>query len=301
MGREGPEVGDLLRDRIVAELHLGRVRAGDRLPSVREVAAELGVGVRAAVRAYHQLEAEGLVQIRSRSGVYVARQERLHGELLEETASWLAGVLVNALKRRIAVPGLPDFVRRCTAAVRPRCALLESTEDHLTILGRELSEEIGFEVDPVQLRSPDQPSLETADVLVTTTYHAATARGLADTLRKDLVVLTVDPNVGLALERRLRAGSLTVVCADPAFGARVQATYGARYPGAVRIVLADDPETILSLEPEEPVLLTLEARRRLGPTSLQPLLPHSPTISRESARELVEVLIRLNLAGQRES
>ncbi|CAN5886803.1 hypothetical protein BH23GEM7_BH23GEM7_42280 [soil metagenome] len=305
-------ITERLRDRVIGELHLGRIHAGDRLPGVRELAAEYDVGVRAVVRAYRALEKEGLVEIRSRSGVYVAPQERLSEEVLEETASWLADTLVEAVKRRIPVPGLPEFVRRCTATLRPRCVLLESTEDHLTILSTELRDEYGFDVHPVDLAALGEGrSRESADgeglansvggahLLVTTTYHAASARVIADSLQKPLVVVTAHPNTASTLERRLRSGTLTVVCVDAAFGERMRAVYGGRFPGRVRVVLAGDGESLRALDPEEPVLLTLAARQRLGATLLRSLLPHSPSISPESGRELTQLLVRLNVAAER--
>lgn len=306
------EVGKRLRDRLVGELHLGRLHTGDRLPGVREVADEMGVGVRAVVRAYRELEREGLVEIRSRSGVYVAPQERLDGQVLEETASWLADVLVEAVKRRVPVPRLPEFVRRCTATIRPRCVLLESTEDHLAVLAHELEEELGFEVQALDFRRiggsgrsgsmqrPEIPgAMADAHLLVTTTYHAASARAVAESLGKPLVVVTVHPTVAATLDRRLRADVLTVVCVDPDFGDRVKAVYGGQYADRVRVITVDQREALRSLDPEEPVMLTLAARRRLGEAPPRTLLPHSPSISPESARELTTLLIRMNIAAER--
>lgn len=294
-------ITERLRDRLVGDLHLGRLHSGDRLPAVREVAAELGVGVRAAVRAYRELEREGLVEIRSRSGVYVAPQERLSAELLEETARWLAETLVEAVKRRIPIPHLPELLRRYTGSVRPRCVLLESTEDHLTILGAELRDEFGFDVEEVNLGSGHWTeagvagAVEEADIAVTTTFHAAEARGTAERVGTPLVIVTVHPEIAATLERRLSEGSLTVVCADPAFGERVVAIYADRFPNEIRVVPATDREAVRGLGPADPVLLTLAARQHLGSTELRMLLPHSPSISPESARELAEILVRFNI------
>ena len=82
-----------LRDRILSGLHLGHLQPGDRLPSIRQVAAESGEDARAISRAYRQLEAEGLVEIRTRSGIYVAPQAHLGGDVLEESAQWVALVV----------------------------------------------------------------------------------------------------------------------------------------------------------------------------------------------------------------
>lgn len=306
------DITNRLRDRVVGELHLGRVHSGDRLPGVREIADEMGVGVRAVVRAYRELEKERLVEIRSRSGVYIAPQERLHGEVLQETARWLTEVLGEAVKRRITIGGLPDFVQRCTRTVRPRCILLESTDDHLEVLQSELEEEFGFMVKPLHLKQRGgrdkgtfivprklPRGMSTADFLVTTTYHAPLARELAEKLGKPLIVITVHPSIANALERQLRSDILTVVCADPGFGARVRAIYGGKYEGNIRIIPVKQTAALKRLEDDEPVLLTLAASRRLEGMSLRSLLPHSPTISPDSVRELADLLIRINIAAKR--
>jgi len=305
------QLTERLRDRVIGDLHLSRLHAGDRLPGVREVAEELGVGIRAAVRTYRTLEEEGLVEIRSRSGVYVAPQERLDGQVLEETAAWLADTLVEAVKRRVTVPDLPEFVRRCTATVQPRVALLESTEDHFTILDTELREEYGFTVHPVDLRDlpetmysslarGDLPDVvRSADLIVTTAFHAHIGRAISDSIGKPLVVLTIHPTIASVLERQLRSGSLTVVCADPGIALRLLTIFGDQYADRIRVVLADGEADVAALDPEEPVLLTLAAHRKLGETPLRNLLPHSPSISPDSGRELTRQLIRLNILAER--
>jgi DNA-binding transcriptional regulator YhcF (GntR family) len=73
------ELSDRLRDRILNALHLGTLRPGDRLPSIRTLWREMGVDHRVVAQAYRSLEAEGLVEVRGRSGVSVAPQDQLGG------------------------------------------------------------------------------------------------------------------------------------------------------------------------------------------------------------------------------
>src|SRR2546422_10012243 len=54
-------------------LRLGQLQVGDRLPTVRDVAAELAVNPNTVLKAYRQLETEGLVESRPGLGIFVAR------------------------------------------------------------------------------------------------------------------------------------------------------------------------------------------------------------------------------------
>lgn len=50
----------------------GELAAGTKLPTVRSLAADLGVAVNTVARAYRELEQTGLIQTRGRGGSFVA-------------------------------------------------------------------------------------------------------------------------------------------------------------------------------------------------------------------------------------
>jgi GntR family transcriptional regulator len=54
-------------------LRLGRLEPGDRLPTVREVAAAVAVNPNTVLKAYRELEHEGLAEGRHGQGTYVVR------------------------------------------------------------------------------------------------------------------------------------------------------------------------------------------------------------------------------------
>jgi DNA-binding transcriptional regulator YhcF (GntR family) len=301
-----------LRDRIVSGLHLGRLHTGDRLPSIRELSDEMGINARTIAKAYYTLAAEGLVEIRGRSGVYVAEQDRLDGQLLPETVSWMAGVLTEARKRRMKIPEYHEFVRQCTVAVKVRCAYVESTGDAMRAYCAELDEDWGFDVDTVLLdpdsqkegKSPDRgrvldslvERLRGADLITTSSFLASTVREAAEALDKPMVMLTTHPELQAAILRQLDAGQLTVVAVDPEFGERMRMVYGeATGEGdRVRVVLADNADAVAALDPKVPVLLTRAAHEQLGDVDFPLVFPHSPSLSPECERELAEILIRIN-------
>ncbi len=67
------------------EMASGRLRPGDRLPAARDVAESLGVNLHTVLRAYRDLRAEGLVDLRRGRGAVVTDRAAdlagLHAEI----------------------------------------------------------------------------------------------------------------------------------------------------------------------------------------------------------------------------
>lgn len=301
------ELSDLterLRDQIVTALHVGRLQGGDRLPGVRDVARDTGANPRTVAKAYRELEDEGLVEMRARSGVYVAQQDHWGGRLLEETGRWLGGILLEAWKRNIRIPDLADLIRRCTREAQIRAACVAESEDDRRAICEELTENFGIRSVAVPVAAlPAEsdpagfpPELRESDLIVATPLHSVLARAAADALGKPLVMVSLHPDLVGAIERQLRKGHLTVVCADPAFGDQVRLLHGGERRDQIRVVLAADQDSVAQLDPDEPVLLTRAAQQRIPKRAvLTPLVPFTPFISPESARQVAEWMVRLHM------
>lgn len=63
---------DQLRTQIIDGVRDGRLTAGMRLPTVRDLAGQLGLAVNTVARSYRELESAGIVETRGRSGTFVA-------------------------------------------------------------------------------------------------------------------------------------------------------------------------------------------------------------------------------------
>lgn len=59
-------------DQVRRALLIGTLRAGDPLPSVRELAGQLVVNPRTVSQAYRELESEGVIYVRRGQGTFVA-------------------------------------------------------------------------------------------------------------------------------------------------------------------------------------------------------------------------------------
>jgi DNA-binding transcriptional regulator YhcF (GntR family) len=304
------DVTDRIRNRIIGEMHLGHLRAGDRLPGVRHLARELSADHRAVAAAFRALEEEGLVEVRGRTGTFLARQERVGGEMANETAEWLAAVLTEARRRRLGIPDFPDFVRGSTSRVRLRAVCVDAVEDASAALCMELLEEFG--VEPVSVhpnafpavhgRARPEPhtipqQVHGAHLVVSSVFHAHPVKAAAEAAGKPFVLTTLNEEMTRIVERRLRQDTpLTVVMVDLSFAERLRAAYAhVAGPQMIRPVLAGDRPAIARLDRSEPVLATRAARRALPDLDVPLLLPRFPSISLESTRELAAAIIRLNL------
>jgi DNA-binding transcriptional regulator YhcF (GntR family) len=63
-----------VRERIATRARDGDLPAGTRLPTVRQLATDLGLAVNTVARAYRELEAAGLVETRGRHGTFVTHR-----------------------------------------------------------------------------------------------------------------------------------------------------------------------------------------------------------------------------------
>ncbi|MBL3687606.1 GntR family transcriptional regulator [Leucobacter zeae] len=61
-----------IHDAVVGAVSDGRLLPGQKLPTIRALAAHLGVAVNTAAGAYRALEADGVVEGRGRAGTFIA-------------------------------------------------------------------------------------------------------------------------------------------------------------------------------------------------------------------------------------
>jgi GntR family transcriptional regulator len=76
-------------------LRLGVLREGDQLPTVKDVVARLAINPNTVLKAYRELEHEGLVTARPGVGTFVTRTLTdatlaAHGPLRQDLLRWLA-------------------------------------------------------------------------------------------------------------------------------------------------------------------------------------------------------------------
>ncbi|GLZ35673.1 GntR family transcriptional regulator [Lentzea sp. NBRC 105346] len=93
-------------------VRLGRLRPGDRLPTVRDVVATSGVNANTVLKAYRELELAGLVEARQGSGTYVkATLGTAAPEVLEELRGKFAKWVIEARAAGLEAEDIDALVR----------------------------------------------------------------------------------------------------------------------------------------------------------------------------------------------
>jgi DNA-binding transcriptional regulator YhcF (GntR family) len=103
-----------VRAQLAGLIGAGKLLPGDRLPTVRALAADLGLAVNTVARAYKELEAAGLVETRRRAGTVVA------------SGSHTADVAVSALAAKFAQAAHTAGLGEAAALDLARAALREA-------------------------------------------------------------------------------------------------------------------------------------------------------------------------------
>ena len=76
-----------LMERLIEQIVSGQLGAGDKVPPVRELAAEAGVNPKTMQRALADLEREGLMYTNRTSGRYVTEDKEMIAKIREQIAS----------------------------------------------------------------------------------------------------------------------------------------------------------------------------------------------------------------------
>lgn len=112
--RDGSEVPIYLqlRNQIVSGISAGALEPGEQLPTVRALAAELGVNAMTVSKAYQLLKQEGFIVSDRRSGARVRERGPQDGTLTRESREQLRVLAAEAKARGMS---RVDFLSMCGA------------------------------------------------------------------------------------------------------------------------------------------------------------------------------------------
>jgi GntR family transcriptional regulator len=110
--RLNPSLGTPLYVQLVEHLKhsiaTGAIQAGEQLPSVRKMAEDLLINPNTVVRAYRDLENEGIVELRHGSGVFVRESVSARADVMKKAAP----IIRSAVDRLESLDLGEDDIRR---------------------------------------------------------------------------------------------------------------------------------------------------------------------------------------------
>jgi len=97
-----------LIEQLKLALETGAIRAGEQLPSIREMAEELVINPNTVVRAYRDLETEGIIELRHGAGAFVCVSVVPRAKLMNKAQA----VVQSAIDQLAALDLTEDEIRR---------------------------------------------------------------------------------------------------------------------------------------------------------------------------------------------
>lgn len=223
---------DQARSQLLTALHTGRLGAGDRLPSVRQVAQRNGINLKTAYSIYQRLGAEGYVTLRVGAGAYVADidQSDLEEAYCHSMFKLVKSNLAEAERLKVGPREYLRLVRRLVKKSRSRTArvaVVECNEEQINLFAHEISSRTGLAVSPLLLsllKSSDPHAageIAGADYVATTHFHFREVKALTARCGKPLVQLRLNPAFVPSIIEAARRGALLMVVSNadyfPAF------------------------------------------------------------------------------------
>ena len=125
--------------RVVHLIDHGTFGAGDRVPSVREMAGQMKVSITTVLQAYRMLENQGYIEARPQSGYYVQTRLRMKLEEPGPAKTKIAPCAVNIPTLALCImkdARLPNMVQLGTAIPHPEDVPTEKLNRALAAMGR---------------------------------------------------------------------------------------------------------------------------------------------------------------------
>ena len=210
---------------LVTALHMGKVGAGDRLPSVRQMALRNNINHKTAFSIYQRLHLEGYITLRRGSGAYVSDID--HADLEQAYCLSLFKLIKSNFAEADRLRVSPrDFTKLAQKYLNKsllksvRVAVIECNEEQIGVFADEITNRLGVVVHPLllsQLESPTRSThriLSRADLLTTTHFHFKQVKAMLDSYHKKLLQLRLNPNFVLSIVNAARQGSVLMIVSN---------------------------------------------------------------------------------------
>ncbi|UPW81646.1 GntR family transcriptional regulator [Lysinibacillus sp. Ag94] len=103
-----------LANQLIELIAKGKLKNGDTLPSVRSMAADLGINVSTVSKSYHELEEKGLIELKPKAKAIIigGQKKELQETEVEKVENALKPILAEAIARGLEKDQMTSLFHR---------------------------------------------------------------------------------------------------------------------------------------------------------------------------------------------
>lgn len=266
-----------VKERLLGDIRNGTYRAGDKIPTERELAERLRVSRNTVSQAYQELESEGIITSLQGRGTFVCDQDDT--VRFGNRRGLLRKIVDVALEEAIQLGfSLDDFLDIATARAREkvaslhtaRVAFIECNREQIEHFSRKL-EYGGVHITPVllddlrDLQKNDLQYVESADLVVTTLFHYDEVQELLG-FRREILAIALDPELETVVKiaRIPPSKRVGLICRSDNFAGKV--LYSLKQAGLdeldIQSTIVTEPTAIADFVSVIDVAIVSPSRRR---------------------------------------
>ncbi|MBI4457322.1 MAG: GntR family transcriptional regulator [Acidobacteria bacterium] len=212
-----------VKEQLLSGLYTGKLKPGDRLPSVREMARHAAINLKSAQRIYQKLAQENYVEIHRASGVFVRERDQQAYDRMRRRAvhKLITDTLEKARGLGLSLEKLHQLIDNISTGRNLRRIVLTVVdhEEEANIFSNEIRERVPpADVHVLSLGEPqdggDSAGLEKSEYILTTSWHLDIVQELAGRFRKPVLEIRPNPLISAEILEAARTHNVALVVKD---------------------------------------------------------------------------------------
>ncbi len=214
---------DQIKGQLLSAIYCGKIKEGDRLPSIRELAEALDVNYKTVRKIYLRLAQESYIEIVKGSGAFLQKRsgENTYERMRRQAIFRLLGEMSD--KARNLGLSSKRFIKLLESYssgtnLRKIHLVVIDHEEEAFIFSRELELRLGVNVSPVsldQIQSNGVTKLfKDSDYFLTTSWHMEEVSPLAERYRKKIVEIKPSHEIYTEILSAARDRNVAIVIQD---------------------------------------------------------------------------------------
>lgn len=219
----GLSLYEQVKGQLLSGLYTGKLKPGDRLPSVRDLSSHADINSKSAQRIYRKLAAENYVEVRRASGVFVRERDQQADDRMRRKA--IDKLISETLEKARGLGLTPEKLERLIENfstgrnLRRLVLTVVDHEEEANIFSGEIRERVApADVYVLSLEEHqngiDAASMERSEYILTTSWHLDAVQDLARRFGKPLLEIRPNPLISAEILEAARTRNVALIVKD---------------------------------------------------------------------------------------